>query len=60
MCIRDRIPQSIWHFTDADFIGFRVVRPLRVPDAEEAVKYELDPVQEKTLREYPNDRGLGR
>jgi len=55
-----QIPQSIWHFTDADFIGFRVVRPLRVPDAEEAVKYELDPVQEKTLREYPNDRGLGR
>ena len=23
-----QLPQSIWYFTDADFVGFRVVRPL--------------------------------
>ena len=28
-----QIPQSIWYFTDASFVGFRVVRPLRVPTA---------------------------
>ncbi|MBD3175197.1 MAG: SUMF1/EgtB/PvdO family nonheme iron enzyme [Armatimonadia bacterium] len=54
-----QIPQSIWHFTDADFIGFRVVRPLRVPDAQEAARYDLDPAQQKALRDYPNDRGMG-
>ena len=26
-----QIPQSIWYFTDANFVGFRVVRPLRTP-----------------------------
>ena len=26
-----QIPQSIWYFTDANFVGFRVVRPLRMP-----------------------------
>jgi len=30
-----QLPQSIWYHTDALGVGFRVVRPLRVPDAEE-------------------------
>jgi formylglycine-generating enzyme required for sulfatase activity len=30
-----QIPQSIWWFTDASHIGFRVVRPRRVPNADE-------------------------
>ena len=31
------MPQSIWYFTDALFLGFRVVRPLNEPtDAEKA------------------------
>ncbi len=30
-----QLPQSIWYFTDALFVGFRVVRPLEVPSAEE-------------------------
>jgi formylglycine-generating enzyme required for sulfatase activity len=30
-----QIPQSIWYFTDALSVGFRVVRPLREPSAEE-------------------------
>ena len=30
-----QLPQSIWYFTDALFLGFRVVRPLAEPTAEE-------------------------
>lgn len=36
-----QVPQSIWYFTDALFLGFRVVRPLTEPsDAEKAVKWD--------------------
>ncbi|MCR4412232.1 MAG: formylglycine-generating enzyme family protein [Thermoguttaceae bacterium] len=38
-----QIPQSIWYLTDAQFLGFRVIRPLRVPTPEEAKLYEPDP-----------------
>jgi formylglycine-generating enzyme required for sulfatase activity len=38
-----QIPQSIWFLTDATFVGFRVVRPLRLPTAEEAKRFEPDP-----------------
>ena len=44
-----QIPQSIWYHTDADFVGFRVVRPLAVPTAEECKKYEPE---EEIIREY--------
>ncbi len=30
-----QLPKSIWYHTDAQFLGFRVVRPLKVPSAEE-------------------------
>jgi formylglycine-generating enzyme required for sulfatase activity len=30
-----QLPQSVWWHTDARFVGFRVVRPLRAPTAEE-------------------------
>ena len=30
-----QLPKSIWYHTDAQFLGFRVVRPLEVPSAEE-------------------------
>jgi len=33
-----QLPQSIWYFTDALFLGFRVVRPLEEPSAEERAK----------------------
>jgi formylglycine-generating enzyme required for sulfatase activity len=33
-----QLPQSIWYFTDALFLGFRIVRPLREPTAEEKAK----------------------
>ena len=29
------LPKSVWHMVEADFVGFRIVRPLRVPSAEE-------------------------
>jgi formylglycine-generating enzyme required for sulfatase activity len=32
------LPQSVWYFTDAQFLGFRVVRPLVEPTAEEKAK----------------------
>ncbi|MDO5579967.1 MAG: formylglycine-generating enzyme family protein [Planctomycetia bacterium] len=35
-------PQSIWWMTDAPYVGFRVVRPLNPPTAEEAKLYEPD------------------
>jgi formylglycine-generating enzyme required for sulfatase activity len=44
-----QIPQSIWYHTDADFVGFRVVRPLKLPTPEEAAKYEPEI---EVMREY--------
>jgi len=29
-----QLPKSIWYHTDAHWLGFRVVRPLKVPEAE--------------------------
>ena len=34
-----QLPKSIWYHTDAQFLGFRVIRPLKIPTAEEAAKY---------------------
>jgi formylglycine-generating enzyme required for sulfatase activity len=34
-----QLPKSIWWLTDAQFVGFRIVRPLKVPSAEELQKY---------------------
>jgi formylglycine-generating enzyme required for sulfatase activity len=47
-----QIPQSIWYHTDADFVGFRVIRPLKTPTAEEAKLYEVDAAQELDMAEY--------
>lgn len=30
-----QLPQSIWYHTDAPWLGFRIVRPLKTPSAEE-------------------------
>lgn len=37
-----QVPQSIWYYTDALFVGFRVVRPLAEPSDKEKEKYELN------------------
>ncbi|MEO7297222.1 MAG: SUMF1/EgtB/PvdO family nonheme iron enzyme [Verrucomicrobiota bacterium] len=34
-----QLPKSIWFLTDAQFLGFRVVRPLKVPSPEEMKNY---------------------
>jgi formylglycine-generating enzyme required for sulfatase activity len=33
-----QLPKSIWYHTDAQFLGFRVVRPLTVPPPEELLR----------------------
>jgi formylglycine-generating enzyme required for sulfatase activity len=47
-----QIPQSIWYLTDGDFVGFRVVRPLHLPSAEEAKKFDLDKEQVEEFEDY--------
>ena len=47
-----QIPQSIWYLTDATFVGFRVIRPLKMPTSEEAKKYEVDADQLNAYKEY--------
>jgi len=49
-----QIPQSIWWHTDATFVGFRLVRPLRLPSEEEAKLYEPDP---NVWHEYKKAQG---
>jgi len=49
-----QIPQSIWYHTDAVFVGFRVIRPLRMPSEEECNLYEPD---SEIIREYKIAQG---
>jgi formylglycine-generating enzyme required for sulfatase activity len=37
--IDPQIPKSIWYFTNAPWLGFRIVRPLKTPSAEEMHAY---------------------
>ena len=30
-----QLPQSVWYHTDAPWIGFRIIRPLKIPSVEE-------------------------
>ena len=50
-----QIPQSIWYFTDATFVGFRVIRPLRQPTPKEAVAYDIDKVQRIDMIDYRSE-----
>jgi formylglycine-generating enzyme required for sulfatase activity len=34
-----QLPKSIWYETDAPWLGFRLVRPLKLPSAEEMYRY---------------------
>jgi hypothetical protein len=34
-----QFPKSIWWFTDGFHVGFRIVRPLVAPSAEEQLRY---------------------
>ena len=39
-----QLPKSAWYMTDALFVGFRVIRPLRVPTEDERKNLRLDAV----------------
>jgi hypothetical protein len=46
-----QLPQSVWYFTDAQFLGFRVVRPLHEPSAEEkASKWDAGVITKGKIR----------
>jgi len=51
-----QLPKSIWYHTDANFVGFRIVRPLKQPSLEEMARYwdadleEVRAIQEKQRR----------
>jgi len=34
-----QLPKSVWYFSDAQWVGFRVVRPLKVPPSDQMQKY---------------------
>lgn len=34
-----QLPKSVWYFSDAQWVGFRMVRPLKVPTPEQMQKY---------------------
>jgi formylglycine-generating enzyme required for sulfatase activity len=42
-----QLPKGKWYFTDAPFIGFRIVRPLTVPPPEELAKYWISGVEKE-------------
>ena len=42
-----QLPKSIWYHTDAQFLGFRIVRPLKVPSPEELAKYWTSGVEQE-------------
>ncbi len=44
-----QLPQSMWYLTDGDFVGFRVVRPLKRPSEEEILDKVLYPDIPKEL-----------
>jgi formylglycine-generating enzyme required for sulfatase activity len=41
-----QIPKSLWWNTNADYVGFRIVRPRVVPRKEEISKYWLEPIED--------------
>ncbi|HZO55291.1 MAG TPA: formylglycine-generating enzyme family protein [Bryobacteraceae bacterium] len=42
-----QLPKSIWYHTDALFLGFRLVRPVKVPAADEMYKYWNNGVEQE-------------
>jgi hypothetical protein len=34
-----QIPQSRWWLTDAPYVGFRIIRPVKQPSAQEAEEF---------------------
>lgn len=40
-----QLPKSVWYHSDAQFVGFRLVRPLQVPSPEELTRYWISGVE---------------
>lgn len=47
------VPKSVWYMTDAKQVGFRVVRPLKPPSAEERKARTYDAILPTDARENP-------
>ena len=45
------LPPSAWYLTDALFVGFRVIRPFRVPSPQERSNLRLDAVVPSDVKE---------
>lgn len=41
-----QFPKSLWWHTDAIHVGFRIVRPLKVPDTDKIERYWIKPIEE--------------
>ena len=41
-----QFPKSLWWHTDATHVGFRIVRPVNVPEPEEMEQYWVQPIEE--------------
>lgn len=46
-----QLPKSAWYMTDALFVGFRVIRPLRTPSDDERKNLRLDAVLPSDAKE---------
>ncbi len=46
-----QLPKSAWYMTDAQFVGFRVIRPLRTPTEDERKNLRLDAVVPSGVKE---------
>ena len=53
-----QLPKSIWYHTDAQFLGFRIVRPLKTPTPEEMQAYWNSGVEKDDAR--PEQGGVAR
>jgi hypothetical protein len=42
-----QLPKGKWYMTDAQFIGFRIARPLAVPTADEMAKFWISGVEKE-------------
>ena len=57
LCLQEPDIRRRNNLTDAEWVGFRVVRPLRKPSAEEALKYDIDEEQKTDMLDYQQMRG---
>src|SRR5262249_46842069 len=46
-----QLPQSAWYLTDAQGVGFRIIRPLKAPSAEERIAKQYDPIVPPDVKE---------